>query len=62
MQPHVIAAQASLTLHEFVSMLSPHSPHDAFPVFEGEQLLGRSRWEECSKSLPTDGEAPECAT
>jgi CIC family chloride channel protein len=40
MQQQVIAAEASLTLQEFVSKLSPHSPHDAFPVFEGEQLLG----------------------
>ncbi|HEY1810364.1 MAG TPA: chloride channel protein [Acidobacteriaceae bacterium] len=40
MQQHVVAAQASLTLQEFVGMLPPHAPHDAFPVFEGEELLG----------------------
>lgn len=40
MQQRVISAQASLTLHEFVSMLSPHSHYEAFPVVEGNKLLG----------------------
>jgi CIC family chloride channel protein len=40
MQQHIVSAQASLTLHEFVSMLSPHSQHEAFPVFDGQQLIG----------------------
>ena len=40
MQQQVFSAQASLSVHEFVSMLSPHSHHEAFPVFEGNQLLG----------------------
>jgi chloride channel protein, CIC family len=40
MQQHLVSAQASLTLHEFVSMLSPHSHHEAFPVFDGNELLG----------------------
>src|ERR1700761_6040269 len=40
MQQHVISMQASLTVHQFVSMLSPHAHHEAFPVFEGHELLG----------------------
>lgn len=40
MQQHLISVQASLTVHEFVSMLGPHAHHEAFPVFEGEELLG----------------------
>jgi CIC family chloride channel protein len=40
MQQQLVGAQASLTVHELVSMLSPHSHHEAFPVFEGDELLG----------------------
>lgn len=40
MHEEVISVQASLTVHEFVSLLSPHSHHEAFPVFEGTELLG----------------------
>ena len=40
MQQHLISAQASLTVHEFVGMLSPHSHHEGFPVFDGNDLLG----------------------
>ncbi|HEV2274114.1 MAG TPA: chloride channel protein [Acidobacteriaceae bacterium] len=40
MQPQMIAVQASLSLREFTSTLSPHSRHEVFPVFEGQQLLG----------------------
>ncbi|MGH9605863.1 MAG: chloride channel protein [Terracidiphilus sp.] len=40
MQEQLVAAQASLTVHEFVGMLSPHAHHEAFPVFEGSKLLG----------------------
>lgn len=40
MQEQMVSAQASLNLREFVSMLSPHSRHEAFPVFDGNKLLG----------------------
>lgn len=40
MQHQMIAAQGSMTVTEFVRTLSPHSHHDAFPVFEGHKLLG----------------------
>jgi chloride channel protein, CIC family len=40
MQQQMISAQASLNLHEFASILSPHSRHEAFPVFDGKDLLG----------------------
>ncbi len=40
MQQHLISAQASLTVHEFVGTLSPHSHHEGFPVFDGNDLLG----------------------
>ncbi len=40
MQQQLIAAQGAMTVAEFVHDLSPHSHHDAFPVFEGHQLLG----------------------
>jgi CIC family chloride channel protein len=40
MQPHVVSVQASLSLHEFVKMLSPHAQHEAFPVLDGDRLLG----------------------
>jgi CIC family chloride channel protein len=40
MQEQVISVQASVTLQEFVGTLSPHSHHEAFPVFEGTKLLG----------------------
>lgn len=40
MQQHMVSAQAALSLREFVSDLSPHSRHEAFPVFDGNNLLG----------------------
>lgn len=40
MQQQLIAAQGSMTVAEFLRTLSPHSHHDAFPVFDGHQLLG----------------------
>jgi CIC family chloride channel protein len=40
MQQHLVSAEASLTLQEFVAMLSPHTHHEAFPVFDGDRLLG----------------------
>jgi chloride channel protein, CIC family len=40
MQQQVVSAQAALTLHEFAATLSPHTHHEAFPVFDGHRLLG----------------------
>lgn len=40
MQQRVISAQASLTLDQFVSSITSHSHYEAFPVFEGDRLLG----------------------
>lgn len=40
MQQQMISAQASLTVREFVGQLSPRSRHEAFPIFDGELLLG----------------------
>lgn len=40
MRQHVVCAQGSLSVREFVGTLSPHQHHVAFPVFEGRQLLG----------------------
>ncbi|MGB0122297.1 MAG: chloride channel protein [Silvibacterium sp.] len=40
MQEHMISAQASHSVHEFISTLSPQSRHQAFPVFDGNKLLG----------------------
>jgi chloride channel protein, CIC family len=40
MRQQVISAQASMTVHEFVSTLSAHAHHEAFPVFDGGELLG----------------------
>ena len=40
MQQHLVSAQAALTVQEFVSMLSPHAQHEAFPVFDGTHLRG----------------------
>ncbi len=40
MQQQLIAAQGAMTVTEFVRTLSPHSHHDAFPVFDGHKLLG----------------------
>lgn len=40
MQQHIVPAQASLTVGEFAGMLSPHSRHEAFPVFDGNDLIG----------------------
>jgi CIC family chloride channel protein len=40
MQQQMVSAQASLTLREFAGTVSPHTHHEAFPVFEGDELLG----------------------
>ncbi|MFZ0663226.1 MAG: chloride channel protein [Acidobacteriaceae bacterium] len=40
MQQRMVAAQASLTLREFASTLAENSRRDAFPVFDGLELLG----------------------
>lgn len=40
MQQQMVSAQAALTVREFAGTLSPHSRHEAFPVFEGTELLG----------------------
>ncbi len=40
MQPQMISVQASLSLREFTSILSPHYRHEVFPVFEDQELLG----------------------
>jgi CIC family chloride channel protein len=40
MQRQLVSVQASLTLNEFAGSLTPHSRHEAFPVFDGAQLLG----------------------
>lgn len=40
MQPRVISVQASLSVREFADVLSPHYRHAAFPVFDGERLIG----------------------
>lgn len=40
MQTHLAAAQAWMTVEDFVRTLSPHAHHDAFPVFEEHQLQG----------------------
>lgn len=40
MHQQMISAQASLNLREFINTLSPHSRHEAFPVFDGDRLLG----------------------
>jgi CIC family chloride channel protein len=40
MQRQMTPVQASLSLREFVSILSPHHRHESFPVFEEQELLG----------------------
>lgn len=40
MQQHMISAQASLTLKDFIATVSSHSNHEAFPVFDGANLMG----------------------
>ncbi|MGB7191172.1 MAG: CBS domain-containing protein, partial [Acidobacteriaceae bacterium] len=40
MQRQMVSVQASMNLNEFAGMLSPHSRHEAFPVFDGDELLG----------------------
>ena len=40
MQQKVISVQGALNLREFSDILAPHYRHAAFPVFEGQQLLG----------------------
>ncbi len=40
MQEHLVTVQASLTLLELTRILSPHSHHEAFPVFEGDEVIG----------------------
>jgi chloride channel protein, CIC family len=40
MQQQMVSAQASLSLHEFVGIIGPHTHHEAFPVFDGKDVLG----------------------
>ena len=40
MQQQLVCAQAASNLREFASLLSPDSRHEAFPVFDGQKLLG----------------------
>jgi len=40
MQEHIVAAPATLTVREFVEMLSPENHHEVFPVFDDKKLLG----------------------
>ena len=40
MQQQMVSVQASLSLREFTSLLSPHHRHGIFPVFEDKELLG----------------------
>jgi chloride channel protein, CIC family len=40
MQQQMVSVQASLSLQEFASTLSPHYRHEVFPVFEEQELLG----------------------
>jgi chloride channel protein, CIC family len=40
MHQDVISAQAHFTVQEFVGTLSAHAHHEAFPVFDNEELLG----------------------
>lgn len=40
MQTEMISIPANITLREFAAMLSPHTRHDIFPVFENGRLLG----------------------
>jgi chloride channel protein, CIC family len=40
MHQQMISVQASLSLQEFASILSPHHRHEVFPVFEEQELLG----------------------
>lgn len=40
MQTEMIAVSAGVALREFAAMLSPHTRHEIFPVFEGAKLVG----------------------
>jgi CIC family chloride channel protein len=40
MQQQMISAQASLSIHEFIHTVSEHAHHEAFPVFDGTELIG----------------------
>ncbi len=40
MHQQLVYVQAASSLREFATLLSPNSPHEAFPVFEGRKLLG----------------------
>lgn len=40
MRTDVIGAPAALSLGEFAAMLSPHTRHEVFPVFDGRKLIG----------------------
>ena len=40
MRQQVISAQASTTVQEFVNTLNPQAHHEAFPVFDGNEVLG----------------------
>jgi CIC family chloride channel protein len=62
MQRQLVSVQASLTLHEFAGTLAPHSRHEAFPVFDGTKLLGRSRSGPWCASLLKNGNPPPSGT
>lgn len=40
MQTELISASSALTLREFTAMLSPHTRHEIFPVFENGKIVG----------------------
>jgi chloride channel protein, CIC family len=40
MQQQMVSVQASLSLQEFTSLLSPHHRHEVFPVFDDQELVG----------------------
>ena len=40
MQQRLVTAGAAMTVQEFVATLTPHAHHEAFPVFDGDTLLG----------------------
>jgi CIC family chloride channel protein len=40
MHSEVIAISSSLRLRDFAAMLTPHTRHEVFPVFEREKLIG----------------------
>jgi CIC family chloride channel protein len=40
MRKQIVSSQASSSLRDFIGSLPPHSHHEAFPVFDGNTLLG----------------------